>query len=145
MGLNLFAAAKRLAASVSAGSSSQINPQNQNKVATGKQTQARGSKSDDPGRRAGYGRTLSQQDISRLAAELEERGRRGVNRYINPKNRSKKQGSAFAIANEGTQSFEVYAQEKKPLSREEAVAQHDELWRYNRSMRDLVGVKVFGY
>ena len=132
-------------ASVSSDSSSQINPHQQNKVATGKQTQAGGSKSDDPGRRAGYNRTLSQQDISRLAAELEERGRRGVNRYINPKNRSKKEGSAFAIANEGTQSFEVYAQENKPVSREEAVAQHDELWRYNRSMREFVGVKVFGH
>ena len=130
---------------MSADSSSQINPHQQNKVSTGQQTQARGSKSDDPGRRAGYGRTLSQQDISRLAAELEERGRRGVNRYINPKNRSKKQGSAFAIANEGTQSFEVYAQENKPVSREEAVAQHDELWRYNRSMREFVGIKVFGH
>ena len=141
-----MSAAKRLSEALSPGSSSQISPHNQNKISHGAQNFAQGSSSDDPGHKAGFRRTLSQQQVSQMAAQLEERGRFGARRYVNPQNaRSKKQSNyAYAITNEGGAASDLDASTQAPMSHGERVAQHDERWRFNPALRSIVGIKVYG-
>ena len=141
-----MAAAKRLSEAMTPGSASQINPDNRQKVSPGGANFAQGSGSDSAGRKAGFRRTLTQQQVTQMAAAHEERGQAGVRRFVNPQNgrSNRRSNHAYAIANEGSVRRELLAEEKKPLSLPEKVAQHDERWRLDPSLRRVVGVKVYG-
>ena len=141
-----MSAAKRLSEAMIPGTDSALGPAAQRKISQAGTQSAQGFGSDEPGQKAGFKRTLSQQQVTRMAAELEERGRQGMRRFVNPRQGRAGQRSnhAYAITNEGGYVPDMVAAPKQKLSNSEKIARHDERWRFDPASRIAVGVKVYG-
>jgi len=142
----LFGLAKALSEATKPESKSALSSNNFNQILKGGANALSGTDSDQAGHKAGAKRHLSEQQWSQMAAQVEERGRRGFQRFVDPKNR-RAQGQenyAYAVINEGGKERRNGPKAEPPMSLDEKIAQHDERWKFSPNLRRAAGVKVYG-
>lgn len=81
-----------------------------------------------------------------MAAQLEERGRLGFARFVDPKNSRRTAGANHAalVVNDEARAASSGPKASPATSLDERIAQHDERWKFDPNLRDAVGIKIYG-
>jgi hypothetical protein len=138
--------AKALSAASKSDSKSALNGSNFSQIQQGGASSLPGGGSDSAGHKAGAKRHLSQQQWTQMAAQIEERGRLGFARFVDPKNNRRTGGANHAalVVNDGARAASSGPKASPPMSLDERIAQHDERWKFDPNLRHAVGIKIYG-